>query len=177
MSNVENQVDEATAPEGAVASDAPSAAEAPAVSVEDLAQEVEQWKDHARRAQAEFENTRKRLVAAHADEVKRAGIRVVDSLIPVIDDIEYALSHAQETGNQMGEGLAAIHTKFLAALEREGVEVLNPQGQPFDSETAQAVAMVESSDVDPDTVVEVVQKGYRLGGKVLRPAMVAVSST
>jgi len=141
----------------------------------ELRAEVEHWKDYARRAQAEFANTRKRLETRAADELQRAGSRMVTSLAPVIDDIELAMAHAAETGNDMGEGLAAIHTKFLAALEREGVEVIDPMGQPFDSEVAQAVSVVEDADAEPNTVTNVLQKGYRMGGKTLRPAMVVVS--
>jgi len=151
--------------------------EAAAVTTEEvLKKEVEHWKDYARRAQAEFENARKRLAASHQEEVKRAGIRITESIIPVIDDIEYAMAHADETANEMKDGLVAIHTKLMAALQREGVEVFDPQGQPFDSETAQAVSLVQTADIPADTVVEVIQKGYRLGGKTLRPAMVTVSS-
>jgi molecular chaperone GrpE len=142
---------------------------------EELRAEVEQWKDHARRAQAEFENTRKRLEARSVDEIKRAGGKIVTSIIPAIDDVELAMAHAAETGNDMADGLLAIHTKLLAALEREGVEIVNPEGEPFDSEFSQAVGVKETSEVPDQTVVEVLQRGYRLGGKTLRPAMVIVS--
>ena len=142
---------------------------------EQLRAEVEHWKDYARRAQAEFANTRKRLEARASDELQRAGSRMVTSLAPVIDDIELAMAHADETGNDLKDGLSAIHTKFLSALEREGVEVIDPTGQPFDSEVAQAVSVVDDADAEPNTVVSVLQKGYRMGGKTLRPAMVVVS--
>jgi molecular chaperone GrpE len=141
-----------------------------------LAEEVAYWKDYARRAQAEFENTRKRLIQSHLDEVKRAGVRVVGSIIPVIDDIEYAIAHAAETDNEMSDGLIAIHKKLMSALELEGVEIFDPAGEPFDSETAQAVTMIDGSGLPEQTVVDVIQKGYRLGGKTLRPAMVTVST-
>ncbi|MCL2491533.1 MAG: nucleotide exchange factor GrpE [Coriobacteriia bacterium] len=142
---------------------------------EELKAEVEHWKDYARRAQAEFENTRKRLEARSQDEIKRAGSRVITSIIPIVDDIELAMAHAGETDNEMKDGLVAIHTKLMGALEREGVDVIDPVGQAFDSEVAQAVSVRESDDVADDTVLEVIQKGYRLGGKTLRPAMVVVS--
>jgi len=144
-----------------------------AMTDEQLRAEVEHWKDYARRAQAEFENTRKRLAASHEEEVKRAGVRIVTSIVPAIDDIELAITHADES---VKDGLVAIHTKLMLALQREGVEVFDPKGQPFDSETAQAVSLVPTADMPTDTVVEVIQKGYRLGGKTIRPAMVTVST-
>lgn len=143
---------------------------------EKLLAQAEHWKEYAQRAQAEFENTRKRLETRHLDEVKRASMRVVEALIPVIDDIEYAMAHAAETNNEMADGLKAIHTKFIGALTREGVEVIDPTGLAFDSETAQAVGMVETAEFAENTVVQVVQKGYRLGGRLLRPAMVMVAA-
>jgi len=167
------KVDAAVGAAADVAIDVEAAAD---VALDQLRKEVDHWKDYARRAQAEFENTRKRLAQTHADEVKRAGVRVVSALIPVIDDIELAMAHAQETENEMAEGLVAIHTKFMSALEREGVEVFDPKGEPYDMETAQAVGMVPSAEVPEHNVVDVMQKGYRLGGKTLRPAMVTVST-
>jgi molecular chaperone GrpE len=169
----------AAAPSDATSATVSNAADACASDEADankLAEEVAYWKDYARRAQAEFENTRKRLIQSHLDEVKRAGIRVVGSIIPVIDDIEYAIAHATETDNEIKDGLVAIHRKLMSALELEGVEIFDPAGEPFDSETAQAVTMIDGSGLPEQTVVDVVQKGYRLGGKTLRPAMVTVST-
>jgi len=160
--------------EAAAKLDADVAQAAPELEAE-LRAEVDHWKDYARRAQAEFENTRKRLEARSADELRRAGSRFVTSLAPVIDDIELAMAHAADNDNEMADGLAAIHTKFIAALEREGVEVIDPKGQPFDSEVAQAVSVVDNNEVPNETVLDVLQKGYRMGGKTLRPAMVVVS--
>lgn len=138
--------------------------------------QVEEWKDYARRAQAEFENTRKRLEQRSVDATKRAGERVIESMLPVVDDLEYAVKHATESGNEMTDGIVAIHTKLLSAMLREGVEVIDPLDKPFDHSVAQAVSVVENVELPSDTVVAVLQKGYQLGGKVLRPAMVVVSS-
>ena len=135
-----------------------------------------QWREFAARAQAEFDNTRRRLESRQADAIARAGERVVESLIPVLDDIDFALRHAAETGNDMHDGLLAIQTKLLGALANEGTEVIDPQGQPYDHNLANAVQMVEDASVPDQTVTQVLQRGYRLGGRVLRPAMVVVSS-
>lgn len=141
-----------------------------------LEAEALQWREFAARAQAEFDNTRRRLESRQADAIARAGERVVESLIPVLDDIDFALRHAAETGNDMHDGLLAIQTKLLGALANEGAEVLDPQGLPYDHNVANAVQMVEDPSVPDQTVTQVLQRGYRLGGRVLRPAMVVVSS-
>ena len=147
-------------------------------SVVDELGSVDYWRDLAQRAQAEFENTRKRLETRHLDEVKRAGAKMVEAIIPALDDIDYALAHAADAGddNETIQGLAAIRTKLMSGLTSQGVEVIDPMGESFDAEVAQAVGMLPSADVEPDTVVQVLQKGYRLGGKLLRPAMVMVST-
>ena len=141
-----------------------------------LQAEAQQWREFAARAQAEFDNTRKRLESRQVDAIARAAERVVEALVPVLDDIDFALRHASETGNEMHEGLLAIRTKMLGVLASEGTEVIDPQGRPYDHDVANAVQMVEDATVPDQTVVQVLQRGYRLGGRVLRPAMVVVSS-
>lgn len=159
---------------------APAAPDAVSASVDERIAALEadalQWREFAARAQAEFDNTRRRLESRQADAIARAGERVVESLIPVLDDIDFALRHAAETGNDMHDGLLAIQTKLLGALANEGTEVIDPQGQPYDHNLANAVQMVEDASVPDQTVTQVLQRGYRLGGRVLRPAMVVVSS-
>ncbi|MDR1775186.1 MAG: nucleotide exchange factor GrpE [Actinomycetes bacterium] len=144
----------------------------PEVTVEDTTD----WKAYAMRAQAEFENTKKRLAAQHAAAVERAGQRVIEGLIPVMDDLEYAIAHARESENEITDGIEAIYTKLGAVFQREGVTVIDPTGQPFDHNTANAVQMVPDADVPDQTVVQTLQKGYAMGAKVLRPAMVVVST-
>ena len=161
---------------------AESTKDAPAEVVEEknpielLQDEVKVWKDQAARAQAEFSNTRKRLEDRHATAVKLAGKRIIEGVIPAIDDLELAEKHARDTDNEMADGVAAIHAKLVAALVREGVEIVDPLDKPFDHDTATAVQMVENPEVPDQTVTMVLQKGYVLGGRVLRPAMVIVST-
>lgn len=143
---------------------------------EALEGEVREWKEYAMRAQAEFENTKRRLETRQADAVKRAGERVIEGLLPVVDDLEYAIRHATDTNNEMLVGVSAIHTKILSVLVREGVEVIDPLDRPFDHNVASAVQMVENADVPDQTVVNVLQKGYQMGSRVVRPAMVVVST-
>lgn len=138
-------------------------------------EEAAEWRDKALRAQAEFENTRKRLEARHADALLRAGERVVEGLFPVIDDLERATAHAKETGGE-AEGLEAVHRKILDVIGREGCTPVEALGQPFDPEKHHAVQMRDDDSVPDHTVVEVFQTGYEMHGRVIRPAMVVVST-
>lgn len=145
-------------------------------AIEAAKAECEEWRDKALRAQAEFENARKRMESRHHDEVLRAGERVVKALFPVIDDMERAIDHAVSDGSDVGEGLAAVHRKLLEVIQREGCSPLDPFGEPFDPMLHNAVQMREDTEVAENTVVEVLQRGYEMHGRVLRPAMVVVST-
>lgn len=139
--------------------------------------EAEEWRNKAMLAQADFENSRKRLEARHHDEVLRAGERVVSQLLPVLDDMERAIDHALGEGStDVSEGLSAVHRKLLDVIGREGATVIDPLGQPFDPAKHNAVQMREDAEVAGHTVVEVFQRGYEMHGRVLRPAMVVVST-
>lgn len=138
--------------------------------------EAAQWRDAAARAQADFENTKKRLEARQADAVLRAGERVVEAILPVIDDLERAIDHAVGAGEEVAEGLSAVHRKLVEVIGREGCTVIDPLGQAFDHDKHNAVQMREDPEVPDHTVVEVFQKGYEMHGRVLRPAMVIVST-
>lgn len=128
--------------------------------------------------QAEFENYRKRQSALAEERALRAGERVVERLIPVIDDLERAMEHAVGLGetDHLLQGVEAVRTALVGVLEKEGVEVIDPFGEAFDPNVHQAMSQREDAQLPEHTVVEVFQKGYRMHGKVLRPAMVVVSS-
>ena len=138
--------------------------------------EAAEWRDKGMRAQAEFENTRKRLETRHADALLRAGERIVEGLFPVLDDLDRAIDHAVADGSDFSDGLDAVRRKLLAVLEREGCSPIDPFGEPFDPERHQAVQMRDDAEVPDQTVVEVLQKGYEMHQRVLRPAMVVVST-
>ena len=174
----------AVAAENAATATAANTAAGESSETNSLLQQVAQWRDTAMRAQAEFDNTKKRLATQQATALARASERVITALIPVIDDIEFGISHAeeaQEGNNDMLEGLQAIYAKLIAVLSSENVEVIDPLDQPFDHNTAQAVQMVEDATKPDQSVVQVLQKGYVMGKdgentRVLRPAMVVVST-
>lgn len=138
--------------------------------------EVEEWRDKAMRAQADFENTRKRLESRHADALLRAGERIVEALLPVLDDMDRAIDHAVGDGSDVAVGLEAVRRKLLDVLAREGCSVIDPFNEQFDPERHNAVQIRDDYDLPDHTVVEVFQKGYEMHGRVLRPAMVVVST-
>lgn len=138
--------------------------------------EAAEARDRAARAQADFENAKKRLETRHRDEVLRAGERVVEALLPVLDDMERAIEHAGGEDSESAQGLAAVHRKMLDIIGREGASVIDPLGEPFDPARHNAVQMREDASQPDHTVVEVFQRGYEMHGRVLRTAMVVVST-
>lgn len=138
--------------------------------------EAAEWRDKGMRAQAEFENVRKRLETRHADALLRAGERIIEALLPVIDDFDRAIDHAVADGSDVAEGLSAVQRKLLDVLKREGAVQIDPLGEEFDPARHNAVQMRDDAEVPDHTVVDVLQKGYEMHGRVLRPAMVVVSA-
>ncbi len=141
-------------------------------------EEAQVWKEKAMRAQAEFDNTRKRLEAQQVDALRRASERVIAGLLPIVDDLERAAIHSHETDNELASGLDAIDAKFEALFANEGVTIISPHpGEAFDHGLHQAVQMVERSDLPDQSIAEVLQKGYAMGTRVIRPAVVLVATT
>jgi molecular chaperone GrpE len=140
-------------------------------------QEVARLQDRLRRAQADFENFRKRMAREKAEYLKFAHEGVILEFLPVLDNLERAIASARaEAGStSLLEGIEMIARLFRAVLEKAGVKAIEALGRPFDPVYHQAVAQVEASDGDANLVVEEIQKGYLLEGRVLRPAMVKVS--
>lgn len=135
--------------------------------------------DRFLRLQADWDNYRRRTAQERLDERERATEKLVVELLPVIDDLERALEHAQglddPQAQQFVEGVSAVCNKLVGVLNKEGVEVVNPVGEPFDPLAHQAVGRVEDTEVYDETVAQVYQKGYRMGGKDIRTAMVTVT--
>lgn len=136
--------------------------------------------DRLVRLQADWDNYRRRTATERLAEKERAAENLVLALLPVLDDMERAIEHAGSTeGNeqlaQFVDGVAAVHDKMVSVLEKEGVEVIDPAGEPFEPLSHQAVGRVEDKDAYDETVAQVYQKGYRMGSKVIRTAMVTVT--
>lgn len=149
---------------------------APEVSVESLQAQLNEANDAFLRAKADVENARRRA----DDEIQKARKFAVEgfaeSLLPVIDSLEAALTVEQNTIEQMREGVAATQKQLLSALERNKVTQINPpSGEKFNPHQHQAISVVPAEQA-PNTVVTVLQKGYLIADRVLRPALVTVTA-
>lgn len=139
--------------------------------------EAAEWKDKFMRLHAEWDTYRRRTNEQREAEKVRAAEKLVTSLLPVIDDFERTIDYAEKNGEgELLGGVRAVHSKFVGVLEKDGVEVIDPAGEAFDALEAQAVATLPDTEAFDETVHEVYQKGYRLGAKVIRPAMVTVTT-
>ncbi len=134
--------------------------------------------DLAVRAKAELENLRKRHERDLSNAHKYALERFVNELLPVRDSLELGLKAAQEENADVAklrEATELTLNLFTSVMEKFNVEVIAPEGEPFDPERHQAMAMQPAENVEPNTVLAVVQKGYSLNERLVRPAMVIVS--
>lgn len=145
--------------------------------VEKAQAEAKDWQDKYLRLHAEWDTYRRRTAEQREQERLRAGEKLVGKLLPVIDDFERTIDYAEKNGEAgLIDGVKAVHSKFVNVLETGGVQVINPAGQAFDALECQAVATVDDASVPDETVHEVYQKGYKMGTKVLRAAMVTVTT-
>lgn len=130
------------------------------------------------RAQAEILNQRRRA-ELEVDKARKFALeRFTNELLPVVDSLERAIEAAtseDEAVQALKEGVQMTHKMFLDGVSKFNVEVVNPQGEAFNPEHHQAMSMVEVPDAEPNTVVAVMQKGYLLNGRLIRPAMVMVA--
>ena len=140
--------------------------------------ETVELRDQVLRTQAEFENFRKRITREREDERKRATERLVEELLPAIDNLERAIEHtsADHEIEHLITGVTSVHAQIMGVLAKSGVSVIDPTGQSFDPATQQAVSQQEDLTVPDGTVIAAFQKGYEMGGRVVRPAMVVVST-
>lgn len=143
----------------------------------DPEQELQSYRDAMLRMQAEMDNLRKRLVKDLDRSRKRALERIMNDLLPVKDSLERGMEVDEETATveSMKEGKALIIRMLGKVMDDHGLQEIDPAGQVFNPELHQAMAMVESADHEPNTVMEVMQKGYQLNDRLIRPAMVVVS--
>lgn len=139
---------------------------------------IEEQKDAVLRAKADSENVRRRA-EAEVDKAKKFALeRFAGDLLPVVDNLERALQAADSNNEELKpvvEGVELTLKSFVDTIAKYGLEVIDPQGEAFNPELHQAMAMVESPDAEPNTVLMVMQKGYQLNGRLVRPAMVSVA--
>jgi molecular chaperone GrpE len=143
--------------------------------LEQTTRERDEYLDALQRLKAEFENYRKRVSRDQAEFVTRASERLVKQLLPVLDDLERALEAAAEHEEaKLEEGVRLVHRSLADALAKEGLVEVETDGA-FDPHTQEAL-LAQPSEADEGAVIQVLQKGYKLGDRVLRPARVVVSS-
>jgi len=145
---------------------------------EALLQQVTDANDQVLRIQAEMQNVRRRAERDVENAHKYALDKFTADLLPVVDNLERALGTINaddETQKAVATGVELTLKSFLDVLARSNIEVVDPAGQPFDADLHQAVSMVPNPNSEPNTVIDVFQKGYTLNGRLVRPAMVVVS--
>lgn len=174
---LEGEPEEAEKPAGDAEGEKPADDAKAAAELATAKAEAAEWKDKFMRLHAEWDTYRRRTNEQREAEKVRAAEKLVTSLLPVIDDFERTIDYAEKNGEgELLGGVRAVHSKFVGVLEKDGVEVIDPAGEAFDALEAQAVATVPDTEAFDETVHEVYQKGYRLGAKVIRPAMVTVTT-
>ncbi|WP_322348862.1 nucleotide exchange factor GrpE [Jeotgalibaca ciconiae] len=146
--------------------------------IEQLTKELEETQDRYLRVQAELANIQKRNAKERQDAAKYRSQVLANELLPVVDNLERALEIEVEDEKALNlkKGVEMVYNSFVEALKSEGIEVINPVNEPFDPNfhmSIQVQALEEGQEAD--TVVSVVQKGYSLKDRVLRPAMVIVA--
>jgi molecular chaperone GrpE len=139
--------------------------------------EAEGYLDDLRRLQAEFDNYRKRTMREQTARIASASQSLVSRLLPVLDNFELAVSHAEQSRDfdRMLKGVEMVFGELQDLLAGEGLVGIEAEGKPFDPERHEAVVAVEEEGVEAGTVIDVIRKGYEFNGRVLRPAMVKVA--
>jgi molecular chaperone GrpE len=166
-------MDDVTTPPPTTATDASSPDQ-----LESLRRELQDKQDRLLRALAETDNVRRRAQRDREDYVKYANESLLRDLVPVLDNLDRALTAGRAAAAAAGvvEGVELIQRELLRVLEKAGLSRYSAVGQPFDPARHEAIARVVSGEAPPDTVVHETAPGYLLHGRVLRPAMVAVAA-
>jgi molecular chaperone GrpE len=141
----------------------------------------DEYLELARRAQADFENYRKRMAAEVQAAALRGKVEVARGVVPVVDDLERALQAAGldpegDSDDGLAHGVLLVFRNLRETLGRSGVEVVDPKGEKFDPNFHEALSTVQVEGAEAGVVVEVMQKGYRFEGQLIRPAMVVVAA-
>jgi molecular chaperone GrpE len=142
------------------------------------AEKADEYLELAKRTKADFENYRKRTARDAAAAQTRGVIKLVRDLLPAVDNLDRAVGAALNGGTETDEvasGVKLVHDELIAALGRAGVELFSPEGERFDPESHEAVAQRAVEGAEPGTIIEVYQRGCRLGDAVIRPARVVVA--
>ncbi|TDT43582.1 molecular chaperone GrpE [Halospina denitrificans] len=178
----EEQANEAEAAEEGQAQAQAEGGEETASGDSGLEQQLESYKEELMRAKAEMQNIRRRSEIDVEKAHKFALEKFVKELLPVLDSLEKAVEsteghevHNEEVVTRIKEGVDMTLDMFTRAMEKFNVQQINPVGEPFDPQQHEAMSMVPSAEAEPNSVIAVMQKGYTLNGRVVRPAMVMVA--
>jgi len=147
-------------------------------SLSKLEMQLEEMRDQVLRHQAEVQNVKRRAEQDVEKARKYALERFCNELLPIVDSLEMAILSAspdQEGSESILKGVKLTLKMFVDTLAKFNLEQIDPEGEPFDPKSHQAVSMVENNEVEPNTVLSVMQRGYVLSGRLIRPAMVVVS--
>ncbi|MCJ7717061.1 MAG: nucleotide exchange factor GrpE [Anaerolineales bacterium] len=148
------------------------------ISLDELKAKSEEYLDGWQRARAEFANYKKRVLREYTDIHQVARGEVIKLYLDIADDLERALQEKPETGEgeTWAEGIGIIFQKLRTRLESEGIKPMNPIGEEFDPNIHEALMKEESDEYESGQIIEVMQEGYWIGDKVLRPALVRVAA-
>ena len=143
---------------------------------DDTSEELTKVKDQLLRTVAEMENVRRRAQRDVENAHKFAVEKLLSDLLPVVDSLEKAEEAAKTTDNadSMVEGITLSLKLFVSTLERSGIAIVDPLGEPFDPQLHEAMAMVPNPNAEPNSVMDVMQRGYTLNGRLVRAAKVVV---
>lgn len=163
---IENEAGEADAKEAVESVEA----------TDELNEKIAEWKDRYLRLTAEYDNYRKRTLKEREELVRTAGEGMIKDVLTVVDDFERAMLALEKLSDTAGfDGVTLIYDKFMAMLKSKGVTVINRVGEPFDTDFEEAITKFPAPTPEQKgTVIDVVQKGYLLNGKVIRYAKVVV---
>ncbi len=136
-----------------------------------------EYLDGWQRARADFANYKKRIERDQAQVHQNAAGNIIKRYLDILDDLDRAMKNRPQSGDgaAWANGIELIYRKFQSVLESEGVETMETEGRPFDPNLHEAISQDESPEHESGTVIEVVQQGYRLGDRVLRPARVRIA--
>ncbi len=139
---------------------------------------VKEYWDQIVRLNAEMDNSRKRAQRDIENAHKFAVQNFAESLLPIADSMEMGIKAASDDNvnlDAIRKGIEMTHELFVSTMDKNGIKAIDPKNEKFDPDLHQAMSMVESDEVEPNTVIDVMQKGYTLNERLIRPAMVVVS--